>query len=243
MATLLRTVVDDVATSLSQIFDDKQIQKTQVAHWIIQVGNRLKAAHIGKRDSGAFLSIWAGIPIQTVDTTTNPNSIAKRKHIILPTSIFDYDKDGGIEYIAYYHEDDCGNEIKRIFTRTTPSDLQRIKMSRYEKPSPTNPFWYRAHEYIYLEGIECISPKFLEIGIYSTLTPITDPDIDLDGPFDFPEELLIQLTRQVIDLARFVLMIPSERINDGDDQAQGTQMPTAKLTSVNELNEDVPQNK
>jgi hypothetical protein len=170
-----------------------------------------------------------------------------RKHIVLPTCIFDYDKDGGVEYISYYMDKDEPNcppkFVNQTFTRTSPGDVQRLYMSEYEKPNGKNPYWYRAGQYIYLLGLECINPTAVEIGIYSTIKPITDPDIDLDGPFPFPEELLIQLKRQVLDLGRFVLVIPEERVNDGVDVDAQRNMPLNKLTSVNELSQDAIENK
>lgn len=244
-ATLLRTVVDDLMKDFRQQFDDKMLQRSQVAHWVIMIGNRLKSQHIAKRDSGAYLSIYAGVPIEVATSNDSPNVVKGRKHIVLPTCIFDYTQDGGIEYISYYVEDQdptCPPPFTNVlFNRTTPSDLQRIYASTYEKPSPTNPFFYRSRDKVYLLGLECINPKSIEIGIYSTLKPITDPTLDLDDPFDFPEELLIQLKRQVLDLGRFVMVIPEERVNDGvDDQKQ---MPGGKITSVNELSQDYPENR
>lgn len=244
--TIFRTVVDDLIKDFRQQFDDKQLQRTQVAHWIIMIGNRLLSQHIGKRDSGAFLNIYPNVPIEVATTNDAPNQVKGRKHIKLPACIFDYDKDGGVEYISYYVEDEdptCPPPFTRqTFTRTSPGDVQRLYMGSYEAPNPKQPYWYRAGEYIYLIGIECINPKAVEIGIYSTLKPITDPDIDLDGPFPFPEELLVQLKRQVLDLGRFVLVIPEERVNDGVDANQKP-MPMNKITSVNELSEDVTENK
>ena len=246
-ATLLRTVVDDLIKDFKQVIDDKQLQKTQVAHWVIMLGNRLLSQHIGKRDSGAFLSIYAGVPIETATSTVSPNVVKGRKYIVLPTCIFDYNKDGGVEYISYYmdkKEPNCPAPFTRqTFTRTTPGGSQRLYMSSYETPGPKNPYWYRAGQYIYLLGVECINPKNVEIGIYSTLKPITDSTIDLDAPFPFPEELLIQLKRQVLDLGRFALVIPETRINDGVDSYQGKLIPTNKLTSVNELSQDITENK
>jgi hypothetical protein len=238
-STTLRTVVDDLMLDFRQIFDDKRLQKTQIAHWVIMIGNRLLMQHIGKRDSGQYLHIYAGVPILVSQTTQNPNIVAKRKYIELPANIFDFDKDGGVEYIAFYDEDECGNPIQKTFSRTTPGDLRRMMNSTYEKPE-RNPVWYRAGDNIFLVGIECINPEFVEIGIYSTIKPVTDAETDLDKPFRFPEELLIQLKRQVLDLGRFVMMIPDERTNDGADSAP-LQNNIGKITSVAELMVDVPQ--
>jgi len=246
-ATLLRTVVDDLIVDFKQQFDDKELQKSQVAHWIIMIGNRLLSQHISKRDSGAFLSIYADVPIEVATENLNPNIIKGRKYIVLPTCIFDYNLDGGVEYISYYmdkQEPNCPAPFTRqTFTRTTPGDSQRLYMSKYETPDPKQPYWYRAGQNIYLLGLECINPKAVEIGIYSTLKPITDPDIDLDGPFPFPEELLIQLKRQVLDLGRFALVLPEERTNDGVGDGTGQPIPMHKIVSVNELTEDAPENR
>jgi hypothetical protein len=91
-------------------------------------------------------------------------------------------------------------------------------------------------------GIECVNPKKIEVGVYSTIQPITSSSIDLDMQFPFPEELLIQLKRQVLDLGRFVMMIPEERVNDGADNKLNQGIPTAKIVSVNEMEQDTPQN-
>ena len=78
--------------------------------------------------------------------------------------------------------------------------------------------------------------------MYTTFKPITDPDLDMDQVFDFPEETLIILKRQVLDLGRFLLMMPQERINDGAT-IQSKQVPTNKITSVNEITQETPENK
>jgi len=245
MGTLLRHVVDDIAVDLKQILDDKQVQRSQIAYWVLMVGNRLKSQHIGKRDSGAFLSTFDEVPVETRNVSTNPNEIKNRKFIKLPKCIYDYNRDGGIEYISYHvedHQPECPPPFTNVtFTRTTPSKSERLYFSEYERPSPKNPYFYRVSDYIYLLGIECVDIKSIEIGIYATLDPLTE--IDLDAPFDFPEELLIILKRQVLDLGRFALLIPQERVNDGDDGDQNTSVPTNKLVSVNELNEDQTENK
>lgn len=246
IGTTLRTIVNDISKDLKQIADDKEITDIQIGHWIIMLANRIRSQHIAKRDSGAFLSIFANVPVQEFTITTNPNQVKGRKYIEIPEVIYDYDRDGGIEYLSYYielPEENCPPPFtNQTFTRTTPSESQRLYYSKYETPNPKNPYFYRVGPYIYLLGIECANVKNLEIGIYAALKPVTDGSLDLDARFDFPEETLIILKRQVLDLGRFVLMMPQERINDGS--AEGTaQIPTNKLTSVNELTEDTPQNK
>lgn len=244
--TTLRTIVNDLSKNFKQLYDDNQITEAQIAHWVIMVGNRLLSQHIAKRDSGAFLHIYGNVPITVSETTENPNILKGRKYIELPSEIFDYDKDGGIEYITYYMEDQEPSSPAPYtwvkFRRTTPSELERLYMSKYEEPTAKNPYFFRAGNNIYLLGIECVNPSKVELGIYSTIQPITSSSIDLDAPFRFPEELLIQLQRQVLDLGRFVMLIPEDRINDGIDTKNAQSIPTNKIVSVNEMEEDTPKN-
>ncbi len=244
MATPLRHIVDDLAKDFKQILDDKILQKAQIAYWVIYLGNRLRSQHIAKRDSGAFLSTFI-VPVVVHTSNKNPNEVKTRKHIILPKSIYDYDKDKGIEFMAYYAEEieDAGGKpafTRHTLTRTTQSESKTLYYSEYEEPGPENSYYYRVSDHLYMLGIECVDITQIEIGLYATLDPITE--IDFDAPFEFPDELLIQLKRQVLDLGRFVLLIPEERINDGSNVIPPT-VPTNKLTSVNELAEDTPENK
>ena len=232
--TILRYVVDDIAKDLKQVSDDKKIEKSQVAYWVMMVANRLKSQHIVKRDSGQHLHTYVGIPVEKVVSSTNPNTVKSRKRITLPTAIYDFNKDRGIDYISYWVDDeDCLPEFSNLtFTRTTIKTSTRLYMDGYEKPAPDNPYFYRSGEFVYFLGLEDVNVLEVEVGIYSTFSALTD--IDLDAPFDFPEELLNVLKRQVLDLGRFVLQIPEERINDGVSDTSKQQVPTQKLVSVND---------
>lgn len=245
MGATVRDIVNDLMTDFKQTFDDRSIQTSQVAYWVTTVGNRLLSQHIGKRDSGAFLSVFADVPVNKF-TQVAKNEVPGRQYIGLPEVIFDYDKDKGVEYIGYWVDKEVDKKkpprfTLQTFTRTTAKTSERLYYSKYETPSPENPYFYRVGPYLYFLGIECVDVKAVEIGIYATLPSIRD--IDLDAVFDFPEETLIILKRQVLDLGRFILMIPEERVNDGNnDQGQKT-IPTNKITSVNTLAEDVPTNR
>lgn len=233
---VLRDIINDIKVDLKQKFDDKQIEDTQIGYWILTMADRLKSQHINKRESGQHLHIYGGLPIETFDQTTNPNQIKGRKYVKLPSSIYDYDQDGGIQYIAYYDEDLCKHKIGQfaniVFNRTSPDRVERLYMNDYEKPSKENPYFYRAGEYVYLLGLECSDVSNVEMGIYATFPSIRD--VDIDAKFDFPQELLTVLKRHVLDLGRFILMMPEERLNDGNDDKNSKQVPTGKLVSVND---------
>jgi len=238
MATPLRHIIMDIKTDLKQVFDDKIITDAQIAYWCIIIGNRLLSQHIDKRESGAFLSTFI-VPVEESTVNINPNIVKHRKYITLPHSIFDFNMDGAIEYIAYYRDTTkpgCPPDfIRHTFMRTMPSKAELLNYTKREKPAPDNSYFYRVHDKIYLLGIECVNVKDIEIGIYMTIDPVTK--IDIDAPFDFPEELIPILKRNVLDLGRFSLMLPEERVNDGKNDIGANKVPTNKIASVNDLNQ------
>lgn len=238
MATILRHIVDEIQVTLKQTMDDKKISRANVVYWVLVVGNQLKSKHVLKRSSGAFLSTFTGVPVLVATSSANRNLIAGRKYVFLPSTIFDFNNDKGIDYIAYDGAAIAGNPLfsDATFTRTTPKISKILYGSKYEKPSGSNVYYYRIGDYIYFLGLEKINVSSLEFGLYTALDPIQT--IDIDQPFDFPDELLDTLKRQVIDLGRFSLLMPSERKNDGDDEQQINKIPTQKLTSVQPESQD-----
>jgi hypothetical protein len=235
MGTPLRHIVDDIVVDLRQNFDDKRIIPSQIAYWVILVGNRLKAQHIKKRSSGAFMTTFAEVPVQVSDVIGD-NLVRYRKYIDLPDCIYDFHNDAGIHYISYSHPEELPNELPPLtqvkFGRTTPAGLKALYANPYTKPDRKNPYFYRTKNRLYLLGLECVNVKNVEIGLWLTLDPVTE--IDLDADFEFPEELLFVLKKQVLDMGRFALLMPQERVNDGDDDTNPNQVPTNKITSVND---------
>lgn len=230
----LRITVDDILVTIKQTFDDKQVSQAQVAYWVIIVANDLLGKHNAKRDSGAFLTTFVDIPVQVATKSTNPNIVAGRKYVELPGNIFDYDKDGGVEYIAYYRDEqpECQPDFQRkTIQRTSPGELQWLQLSPHTKPSIKNPYWYRTGDIIYLVGLEISLVKFIEMGVYMTIDPLEK--IDIDQPFSFPAELLQVLKRQVVDLARFSFLFPKDSDNDGTDSSGDTKQNIPKIQSVN----------
>lgn len=218
-------VLYDIYTSLSQTYDDSKLTLSHIRYWVGIVASRLKMQHIEKIDSGAFLQIYPSVEITKSATT-------KYKSITLPSEIIDFNKDGGIKYISYsYVIDDCTPPFTSVvFTRTTPAGARRLYFTDEEKPSPSNPYYYRSGSNVYLLGLECINPKYLEIGLYTTVDTM---QCDLDDEFPFPTELLPVLQKYVFDLGRWVLTMPENYINDGvGDFNIDNKVPTSKLISV-----------
>lgn len=238
--TPLRHVVNDIGVDLRQIFDDRRISDAQIAYWTIIVGNNLLSKHIQKRSSGAFLTTFPEVPVLK-SQLPGKNLVRYRKYFDLPDQIFDFNNDGAIDYISYAVEPELPNENAPLtvvtFTRTTPGALKGLYMNEYTEPSPENPYYYRSKEKIYLVGVECVDTGPLEVGLKLCIPPVTK--IVLDDPFDFPEELISVLKRQVLDMGRFALLMPKERMNDGDDAVTGNQVPNNKISSVNDVSTDV----
>lgn len=237
MADKLRILIDETLETIKQTFDDRNVSRAQVAYWYIVVGNQLLSQHIQKRDSGAFLSTFTGIPVVQVAASQNPDFVKARKFLRLPVDIFDFDKDNGIEYMTYTSPGgiECPPKFSEIkFHRTTPSEVELLNMHPHTKPSAKNPYWFRTGRNIYLLGVEKVPILNVEMGIYMTIDPVETIDIDL--PFHFPSELLHVLKRQVLDLARYSFFFPSSRKNEGDDAGDDNagKQPIQKVQSVNQ---------
>ena len=233
--TLLRDIVNDISVDFKQNFDDRQIQDSQIAYWTIICADRIKSQHIDKRSSGKFLHTFPEVPIVIAADNSEKNKIKGRKRIDLPKNIYDFDKDGGIDYIAYWRESEVGCREPftiQTFQRTTIKDSETLYYSDYEKPSPVRPYFYVLGESVYFLGIECADIEEVEIGLYATFDSVRE--IDFDMVLDFPAETLLILKRQVMDLGRFALMIPKETVNEGSDKVANSQVPTSKLVSVND---------
>jgi hypothetical protein len=224
----LKVIVDEIRASIKQTFDDKKVSRAQVVHWVIIVANKLLGKHVFNRDSGAFLVQYF------VDVQTD----GKRKFIEVPADLFDFDRDGGIEYMAYYNDDaQCLPQYRyKTITRTTPSQAQWLEMDKNTKPSAAAPYFWRRGDIIEILGIENVPIKKIELGIYQTIDPVEK--IDIDAEFRFPAELLEHLKRQVTDLARYSFLFPSDNSNDGSDTASDPQSKNIpKISSVNQAEE------
>jgi hypothetical protein len=230
-----REVVYDIFQSLKQSFDDSEITLNHAKYWCTIMANRLLAQHIEKRDSGGYLTVFN-------DVNVSKDEINGYKYVDLPKNILDFNLDAAINYISYgYCLDDCNPPFTSVlFTRTTPTEARVLYYTAEEKPSPSNPYFYRVGNRVYLLGIECVNTCPLEMGLYTT---IDFDECDMDDEFNFPEELLPILQRYVFDIGRFVLSIPNTiGVNDGtNDGVEGNEVPKTKLINVNDLQQPMQQ--
>lgn len=232
MATTLRYLIYDALEALKQNLDDRSIQPAQVAFWTVNIANRLKAQHIEKRDSLAFMTPFV-LPVISPGPGQGP--YANRKYFNLPAVIFDFDLDKGIDYITYASTGNPGcppNLLGTRFTRARPADLATYDRINYTKPSPTHPYFYRTTEHTVLVGVETIAINYVEAGLFTAIPSVND--INIDDPFPFPEELNAVLIRQLLDLGRFAVMMPADKTNDGASELPA-QPFQGKMTSVNQI--------
>jgi len=236
----LRIIVDDILEQTKQTFDDRDVSKAQAAYWIIICANNLLGGHIKNRKSGAFLSVFDKVPVLTVSPSSNPNFVEGRKFIQLPSAIFDFDKDDGVEYLTYMSSGLVTEAPKFTnvkFHRTYPTQTEWLYMHPHTKPAPTVPYWYRVGNLIYLLGVEKIPMKTVEIGIYMNINPVET--IDLDAPFPFPQELMKTLKMQVLDMARNSFFFYPQTSNEGtDDTVADVNGKPGKIASVNQGNQE-----
>ena len=242
----LRYIVYDILSDLRQLYDDADLSAFKVAYWVMTFSDRLKKQHIAKISSGAYLTRFDNVPV-----LTDPAN--GRHYCVLPAVIYDFDEDKAVNYITYSDEwylgfsttiapDYIPEFVDVTFTRTTPAESARLYFRSDEEPAPGNPYFYRQGDRLYFLGTEDLAGfSSVEIGLNVAFDP-TDLSLDLDAQFEFPQDLIPILKRQIFDLGRFILMMPSDLKNDGTG-LQGGQIPTQKIVSVNEQPEqNVEQN-
>jgi hypothetical protein len=219
MATY-RYVANDIRTSLNKAFDDADIRLNQILYWIQVVANRIRVDQNEITESGLFVSTFCNVPIL--------KDAKDRQYFDLPNSIMDLPNEKGIVYITYNHDTGCccdgPNFAQTYFQPTHVANLRTLYMDEYTKPAPANPYFYRIGDKfdgvdvnrIYLVGTDCIVVRDVEIAIRCSLDPSSVCDLDAQIPL--PDERIEELMKAVLDIGRFVMLMPEERINQGSDE-------------------------
>lgn len=221
-----RYVVYDLQKSFNATFDDADFTFNQILYWVMVVANRLRVQQTLSTNSDLFTSTFDDVPVLT-DTKG-------RKYIDLPVQVMDLPNNAGIIYITY-NEETCncnGPQFAQVwFQGVNVGSVQHLYLDAYTTPSTQNPYFYRVgHKVdgssvnrIYLLGIECIPVKSVEIAIKGMLDPKLLCSIDDDIPL--PDEMIQELIMQVLQLGRFIMLMPKEVTNEGEDEAElNTQM-------------------
>lgn len=221
-----RYVIYDLDKSFNAAFDDADFTLNQIMYWVMVVANRMRLQQTIATNTDLFTSTFNNVPVLT-DTKG-------RKYIDLPAQIMDLPNNSGVIYITY-NEETChceGPSFAQVwFQGVNLGSVQHLYLDEYTKPSAKNPYFYRIGDHIdgvkvnriYLLGLECIDVIDLEIAIKATLDP--KQVCSLDDEIPLPDEMIQDLMMQVLQLGRFVMLMPKENINDGEDGAElNTQM-------------------
>ncbi len=212
----------DIKRILKSQGDDADIGLAQIVYWTQLIGNRLVFEDIefSKKITSLYDATYKPIPVK-IDTVLD-----NRKYIDLPSPILHLKNEGGVTYISYNMETCCCDGpafAQKPFTATTKSEAERIYGDEYEKPSPKNPYFYFVGKVngtpvnrLYFLGLDCVNLKDVEICIKQKMNPANTCDIDEQMPI--AAELLQRLQAEVLQIGRFMINMPEERINEGSDE-------------------------
>jgi hypothetical protein len=216
-----RYVIYDLDKSFNSAFDDADFTLNQIMYWVMAVANRMRLQQTIATNTDLFTSTFNDVPVLT--------DSKGRKYIDLPAYIMDLPNNAGVIYITY-NEETCkceGPAFSQVwFQGVNLGSVQHLYLDEYTKPSAQNPYFYRIGDRIdgvkvnriYLLGLECIPVEDVEIAIKATLDP--RQICSLDDEIPLPDEMIQDLMMQVLQLGRFVMLMPKENINDGEDGAE-----------------------
>lgn len=216
-----RYVVYDLQKNFNATFDDADFTFNQILYWVMVVANRLRVQQTMATNSDLFTSTFNDVAVLT--------DSKGRKYIDLPEQVMDLPHNAGIVYITY-NEDTCACEGPAFaqvwFQGVTVGNVQHLYLDAYTAPSSKNPYYYRiGHKVdgagvnrLYLLGIECAPVKSVEIAIKCSLDPKKLCNIDEDIPL--PDEMIQELMMQVLQLGKFIMLMPKEVTNEGEDEAE-----------------------
>lgn len=249
MATTYAQVVDDIMLAMGYTHDDSLRNKEAVLYNVKIARDKLVAQQLNKADvvgdyrrNSNLVSTFI-VPITHNDVADGVVTDFDASYFDLPTSIYSLNHDGGVSFVRYLRNEipfGCPPAVaKDPFTGASLASIHTFYLAEYQKPKPQRPYFARAKaltsggvhkDRVYLFGVSQ-DVKHLLVGLYAT-PDFTD--IDPDAPIDLPEELLMPLKQMVIDLERWALMIPQERLkNDGRDFEPNQVVRTERQMSLN----------
>jgi len=194
-----------------QTNDDSKITPSLVAFNLQIVANAIMYQHLKKKETfntGSYLTVFDKVAVvkNSKDSTFE-----------LPSEIFDFNNDGGIEFIAYQLNKECGYLTKQ-FSRTTPGKLGVFSGNPFIKPSPEKPLFWLAGNIVHLAGIDCVDVDTVIVGLHTTAS--TKSVCDLDSRIPIPEQYSEVLLIRTEALLRFAYAVTPERRNDGTDTSE-----------------------
>ena len=105
------------------------------------------------------------------------------------------------------------------FIRIRAIKARKLYYSKYEKPTASNPYWYRHGNYVGLLGVGNINISTIEMGLITSFDPFVTHSIDdnIDVLSEFGDEVF----KDMVEMGRFALLV-----------TEG-QVPQERVTSVN----------
>ena len=85
-------------------------------------------------------------------------------------------------------------------------------------------------------GIDSITVNSLEVALITTFDPFVD--CNFDDTMDLDDALVAEVYKSVLELGRFVMILPSDTTNTGKDNANATPKTMPK---ENDIPDDEPQ--
>lgn len=238
-----RALIDDILKSSGEIVDDSFRNRMAVAQNVFAAINRLKYQRIqkdirmtGDRGTSGFATTYASIPVQY------EASLNDRAYFDVPGSVFNLQQNGGVSYICYARDGGCAdNLVGKHFTLATPSEIDILNGSAFQKPRPAMPYYMAAAfndgEQTYTNRIWLfgISPQVeaVEAGLYLATGDLTNTD--LDSEMNLPDDMVLLVKYQVLNLERWCFYVPQEKLrNEGRDTPVGANQGTPpQMASVN----------
>src|SRR5664279_2666499 len=89
----IRFVVYSLLSDLKQVYAGADLTPFKVFYWVMTYADQLRSQHVAKDKGGAFTERFI------VDVKVDP--VSGRNYFELPKAIYDFEKDGGIDYMSY----------------------------------------------------------------------------------------------------------------------------------------------
>lgn len=218
--------IDDILMTLGMTHDDAVLHRAAAAYNMGIIIDRIKTQRLRKAVvSGASTRGITDMVTTYIVPIASETYLNGRNYFTLPGEILNIPMNGGIEYITYANNSDCDKAlIGKPFNLCTPGEVHNLNADAFQRPSPAVPYYYRARLQTatdrYDDRVWVLGPGpsvgYLEVGLYLSLGNIET--IDPDAPMDLPADLIYLVKRAMLDMSRWLLLVPQQRLrNDGRD--------------------------
>lgn len=241
-------ITDDIMVAMGYTHDDSLRNKEAVLYNVKLAVDKLKSQQLQKnkevgdyRRNSDMVSTFI-VPITHNDVADEVVTDFDATYFDLPTAIYSLAHDGGVSFIRYLRNEipfGCPPAVALTpFTGASLASIHTFYQSVYQRPQNSRPYFARAKarigeiykDRVYLFGVPQ-DVKHLLVGLYAA-PDFTD--IDPDEDIGLPPHLLLPLKQMIIDLERWALQIPQERLkNDGRHLEPNEIVRTERQMSVN----------